>query len=87
MNRDHSSARRQPPPSESPEPAKTDTASRVQHALRLGGLLIALVQGAVLPLLALLSPSAPPPSLPVIALAGTMMATGQAVKIAREKKS
>ena len=81
MNRDHFSARRQPPPSEPPEPTRSDAASRVQHALRLGGLLIALVQGAVLPLLSL------PPSLPAIALAGTMMGVGQAVKITREKRS
>lgn len=80
MNRDHSSARR-PAPTEPPEPPRPDTVSRVQHALRLGGLLIAVVQGAVLPLLSL------PPSLPAIALAGTMMGVGQAVKITREKRS
>lgn len=56
------------------------TASRVQDSLRLGGLVIALVQGAVLPLLGL------PPSLPAIALAGTMMGVGQAIRISRERR-
>lgn len=80
MNRDQSSERPLVP-NEPPESPRSDMASRVQHALRLGGLLIAVVQGAVLPLLSL------PPSLPAITLAGTMMGVGQAVKITREKRS
>lgn len=69
-------------PSEAPEsPVRTDTASRVQDALRLGGGLIAVVQSILFPLLSI------PISVPALTLAGTMMAAGQAVKITREKRS
>lgn len=69
-------------PSEAPDsPARTDTASHVQDALRLGGGLIAVVQSILFPLLSI------PISVPALTLAGTMMASGQAVKITREKRS
>ncbi len=68
------------------EPQGPDTASRVQAALRLGGLVIALVQAAALPLLNLLVEPDVPISLPGIALAAGMMGIAEAIKIDRRRK-
>lgn len=71
----------------SPEPPmRNDTASRVQVALMYGGLLIALVNGALLPTVAIFIPSTPPPFLPALALAAAMMGVGKAVKITRARR-
>lgn len=67
-------------------PPNRDTASRVQSALRIGGLVIAMVQGAALPLFNLLVEPDVPISLPVLALAGGMMGIAKAIDFDRRRK-
>ncbi len=68
------------------EPQGRDTASLVQALLRIGGLIIALVQGAALPLLNLAADPDVPISIPALALAGGMMGIAEAIGRDRRRR-